>query len=377
MCTSNRPITTVIRDVATIDLLEGPVMQRRRLPIMSWLLVVVMPAATLPMHGAQPTIAVVPLAEAATGWISTLDADQRARALRSFGEATRIDWHFVPKPERKGVQLRDMTPAQEAAALALLRATVSHGGYEKSVAIMSLDEILRRLEGNRAKNIRDPKRYFFTVFGTPSDTGTWGLSIEGHHLSLNVTVRDGVVVDSTPQFMGANPAEVRTTFAGLPEAGHRVLRDEEALAFDLVRSLDAAQRSTAVIAAEAPREIRAAGEPQPSTEPPAGIAHADLEPGQRDVLRALVETYAGVMPEDVADERMRLIETAPGGWDAVRFAWLGALEPGIGHAYRVTGPTFLIEFVNVQPDAEGNPANHIHCVWRDRTGDFDLPARSP
>jgi hypothetical protein len=132
-----------------------------------------------------------------------------------------------------------------------------------------------------------------------------------------------------------------------------------------------------VIAVEAPREIRAAGEPQPSTEPPAGIAHADLEPGQRDVLRALVETYAGVMPDDVAEERMRLIETAPSGWDAVRFAWLGALEPGIGHAYRVTGPTFLIEFVNVQPDAEGNPANHIHCVWRDRTGDFDLPARSP
>jgi len=338
---------------------------------------VVVLASALRTRGAQPVITAVPLVEAAAGWISTLDTDQQARALRPFGEATRIDWHFVPKPQRKGVQLRDMTPAQEAAALALLRATVSHGGYEKSVAIMSLDEILRRLEGSRAKNIRDPKRYFFTVFGTPADTGTWGLSIEGHHLSLNITVRDGVVVDSTPQFMGANPAEVRTTFAGLPEAGHRVLRDEEALAFDLVRSLDAAQRTTAVIAKEAPREIRAAGEPQPTTEPPAGITHADLEPAQRDVLHQLIKTYAGVMPDDVAAERMRLIETAPGGWDAVRFAWLGPLEPGIGHAYRIEGPSFVVEFVNVQPDAEGNPANHIHCVWRDRTGDFDLPARSP
>jgi hypothetical protein len=352
-------------------------MQDSRQRIVACLLVLATAAVALTTRAAMQATTVLPLVDAAAGWIDTLDAGQRARGVRGFGDASRTDWHFVPKPERKGVQLRDMTAAQEAAALALLRATVSHGGYEKSVAIMSLDEILRRLEGNRAKNIRDPKRYFFTVFGTPSDTGTWGLSIEGHHLSLNVTVRDGVVVDSTPQFMGANPAEVRTTFASLPEAGHRVLGDEEALAFDLVRSLDAAQRTTAVIAAEAPREIRAAGEPQPSTEPPAGIAHADLEPGQRDVLRALIETYAGVMPDDVADERMRLVETAPGGWDAVRFAWLGALEPGIGHAYRVTGPTFLIEFVNVQPDAEGNPANHIHCVWRDRTGDFDLPARSP
>jgi len=34
----------------------------------------------------------------------------------------------------------------------------------------------------------------------------------------------------------------------------------------------------------------------------------------------------------------------------------------VGHAYRVEGTTFSIEFVNVSPDAEGNPANHIHCV---------------
>jgi hypothetical protein len=79
------------------------------------------------------------------------------------------------------------------------------------------------------------------------------------------------------------------------------------------------------------------------------------------------------MTAEVAAERLRLIAAAPGGWDDVRFAWAGAIEPGVGHAYRVEGPTFLIEFVNVQPDAEGTPANHIHCVWRDKTGDFDLP----
>ena len=60
-------------------------------------------------------------------------------------------------------------------------------------------------------------------------------------------------------------------------------------------------------------------------------------------------------------------ESAPGesahqGWDDVHFAWSGSLMPGVGHAYRVEGTTFSIEFANVQPDAEGNPANHIHCV---------------
>lgn len=314
------------------------------------------------------------LTRSAAAWIDSLNADQKARGLRPFTEATRTDWHFVPKASRKGVQLRDMTPAQEQAALALLRSALSQAGYEKSLLIMSLEEILRRLEGDRAKNVRDPKRYFFTIFGTPSDTGTWGLSVEGHHLSFNVTVRDGAVVDSTPQFMGANPAEVKTTFAGLPEAGHRVLRDEETLAFELVKSLDATQQATAVTT-EPPKEIRAAGEPQPTQEPATGIAWRQLTSDQQGMLRRLVDAYCNWMTADVAAERIRLIETAPGGWDDVRFAWAGALEPGIGHAYRVEGPTFLIEFVNVQPDAEGTPANHIHCVWRDKTGDFDLPAK--
>lgn len=312
------------------------------------------------------------LSQAATAWIDTLDADQKSRGLRPFGEATRTDWHFVPKASRKGVQLRDMTPAQEQAALALLRSALSQAGYDKSLLIMSLEEILRRLEGERAKNIRDPKRYFFTIFGTPADSGTWGLSVEGHHLSFNFSIRDGAVVDSTPQFMGANPAEVKASFTGLPEPGQRVLRDEEMLAFELVRSLTTAQRAEAVTA-EAPKEIRAAGEPQPPQEPATGIRWGDLTAEQQTVLRRLVDAYCSWMPAEVAAERVRLIEAAPEGWEAVRFAWLGSIEPGIGHAYRVTGPTFLIEFVNVQPDAEGNPANHIHCVWRDATGDFDLP----
>lgn len=343
--------------------------------LLACFVVVVGVAASLGARAALQATAVVPLEEAATRWIAMLDDAQKARGLRPFADASRTDWHFVPKPERKGVQLRDMTPVQEQAALQLLGAALSEVGYDKARTIMSLDEILRRLEGSRAKNVRDPKRYFFTVFGTPAETGTWGLSIEGHHLSFNVTVRDGVVVDSTPQFLGANPAAVKTSFPGLPEPGERVLGAEESLAFDLVRSLDAAQRTQAVIAAEAPREIRAAGKPQPALDPPAGVSHADLTPAQRELLHRLVETYAEVMPAEVAAERLRLIETAAGGWDAVRFAWLGPLEPGIGHGYRIEGPSFVVEFVNNQPDAEGHPANHIHCIWRDTTGDFDLPVR--
>ena len=177
-----------------------------------------------------------------------------------------------------------------------------------------------------------------------------------------------------PQFLGANPAVVRSGLPALPLAGQRILRDEETLAFELVQSLAAAQRIKAVIAAEAPKDIRAAGTTQPPPEAPVGIRYGELSAQQQQVLRRLIDVYCGAMVPEVAAERLNLAEEAPGGWDAVAFAWAGATEPGIGHSYRVEGPTFSIEFCNVQPDAEGNPANHIHCVWRDRTGDFDLSA---
>ena len=74
------------------------------------------------------------------------------------------------------------------------------------------------------------------------------------------------------------------------------------------------------------------------------------------------------LPEDVGAERMQAIVDA--GPENVRFAWAGAMKPGVGHYYRIQGPSFLIEFVNTQPDPAGNPANHIHCVWRDMRGDF-------
>jgi hypothetical protein len=329
-------------------------------------------AATRAAPVAVPLAA--PLVTAASAWIEALVPEQRARALKPLDDQRRTDWHFIPKFERKGLSLRDMNPAQQKLAMEVLRAAVSQSGYDKSLVIMQLDEILRIIEAEKAKNIRDPQRYFFAIFGTPADKGGWALSVEGHHLSLNMVVRDGRIVDSTPQFMGANPAVVKTTFAGLPATGVRVLRDEEELGFELVRSLDATQRGKAIVAAEAPKDIRAAGEVQSPKEPAVGIVHAELGAAQQALLRRLVDVYCGSMTADVTAERLELIEMAPGGWDAVRFAWQGSLEPGVGHGYRVEGPTFVIEFVNVQPDAEGNPANHIHCVWRDKTGDFDLPA---
>ena len=72
------------------------------------------------------------------------------------------------------------------------------------------------------------------------------------------------------------------------------------------------------------------------------------------------------MPADVRAQREAKIEA--GGFAKIRLGWWGSLERNERHAYRIQGPTFLIEYNNTQ-----NNANHLHTVWRNADGDFDLP----
>jgi hypothetical protein len=311
---------------------------------------------------------------AAEKFVGTLSAEQRKTALMNYDDPARLDWHFIPKGHRKGLQIKEMSAEQRKAAHALLSAALSQAGYQKATTIMELEAILHELEkAKQGGNIRDTERYYFTLFGQPTLEGKWGLSVEGHHLSLNFVVAEGRVVSSTPAFFGANPAEVRSSVGVGPKPGTRVLKAEEQLAFDLVNSLDAAQRKTALIAEKAPADIRGPAGPQPPGDAPEGLVASKFTDAQKKTLRALLEAYCANMPKEVADRRLEGVEK--GGLDAIHFAWAGATKPGVGHYYRVQGPSFLIEFVNVQPDAAGNPANHIHSVWRDMAGDFALPRK--
>src|SRR5205823_33601 len=204
--------------------------------------------------------------------------------------------------------------------------------------------------------------YYLTIFGSPRDRGKWGWRVEGHHLSLNFALEDGNIIAATPAFFGANPAEVRQG----SRQGLRTLADREDRALRLLQALDENRQKAAQFAPEAPRDIRAANTPQPPTDPAVGIASGDMSGDQRGMLRALIESYAVDMPEEVAKAWLEEIRRA--GPEGIRFAWAGPADRSQPHAYRVQGPTFLIEFNNTQ-----NGANHIHSVWRNMLGDFGVP----
>ncbi|HEY1065698.1 MAG TPA: DUF3500 domain-containing protein [Pirellulales bacterium] len=322
---------------------------------------------------AQSSVAAA-MGEAAQRLLASLSDEEKAVATMKFDDPKRLDWHNIPKPERKGLQFKAMSPAQKKLCLALIESALSPAGYEKAQRIMSLENNLREGEkGLPNGQLRDPERYFLTIFGEPAQTGSWGWSFEGHHFSLNFTVRDGQVISATPSFWGACPATVRVYVEGGPEQGVRTLGEEEQIGLDLVASLDEIQRREVVIADKAPAEYRAAGQPQPPHSAPEGVPASKMTDAQKKLLWTLLETYTGhLAPELAAAE---LTEVKEAGLNRIYFGWAGAQKAGEPHYFRIQGPTFVLELINVQADPAGNIANHIHSVWRSLKGDFGVAAK--
>lgn len=302
------------------------------------------------------------IAEAAQRFLGTLRPDQRQAATFPFQSEERLNWHFIPK-ERKGLPLKQMDATQSAAALELLRTSLSAQGYEKTATIRELEKVLFQMENGNAG--RDPGRYFFTVFGEPSTSGNWGWRYEGHHCALNWTVVGRKAIASSPQFFGSNPGEVRVEVPGAPAKGTRVLGAEEDMGRKLVNALNTEQRSVCVLNEKAPSDIITGASRQAAIQEDTGIAYDKLNAEQRGMLLSLIRVYTNSQAKELADKRLSALRKA--GLAKVKFAWMGSTEPGQGHYYRVQGPTFLIEYDNTQ-----NNANHVHSVWRDFKGDFGM-----
>ena len=358
------------------------------------------------------------MAEAAQAWLERLDDAQRPTAqwagpVDDVGEADRRRWFYTPT-DHGGLAMDRQRPAQQRAAMTLVAAGLSLAGYVTVATIMGLENVLDRVEGFAARfdreRGRDPGLYYLRVFGTPGDAGAWGYRFGGHHVSLNNLVVDGELVATTPCFMGADPA-VSPLLGG---AMNRPLARAEDLARELVRSLSPQLGQRAVLLPKAPSDLVTANRsavsegdrviplagiwrderfPDPAEQDklqkasdaiddaagytdadhqviaysavPRGVPGSELDSGQRDLLRSLLGTYFGRVPDSVSP--MAAYDDA--ALNAVFLAWAGPLEPGAPHYYRLQGPRLLIEWDNTQRNA-----NHAHSVWRDPEADFGLDA---
>ena len=356
------------------------------------------------------------MATAANAFVSSLTAEQRAKAVHPVGSPEWTRWNFIPASmfPRNGISFKEMNQSQRQRAHDLMKAGLSQTGYMTAASVMQLENVLREMEGpsatagapapaagaaaappatggdqaagtgvrseggqaaggrggrgggrgggdGAAPVIRDPELYYLTVFGDPTAKGAWGWRLEGHHVSLRFAIDNGrMLVSSTPQFLGSNPAEVPYGYG--PHTGLRVLAAQEDAARALVMALDSKQQAIAIVAPK-PRGFASGTTVKFDPQTPIGLGASQMSSKHRDMLMKLIDSYASIMPPDIAAERMARMKAA--GLDKIMFAWSGAIEKGQQYQYQVQGPTFLIEHNNTQ-----NNGNHIHAVWRDFNGDF-------
>lgn len=297
----------------------------------------------------------------ANKFLETLSARQKAKTQFSFDEHERYNWHYIPK-NRKGISLSDLNEDQRKAAMNLLRTALSDNGYNKTIAIIQLEAVLKEAEGRPSNDdYRDPGKYYFSIFGNPAADSIWGWRLEGHHVSFNFSTKNNRLVSGTPGFLGANPAIVLSG----PEKGKQILKDEAELGFTLLHSLDTKQMEKAIINAEAPGDIITGASRKAMISDPRGILYSELNDAQQKIFLQLLSIYIHRYTPSFAMDMMHEIEDA--GLTNLRFAWAGAKQPGPGnpHYYRIQGPTIIIEFDNTQ-----NNANHVHTVVRNLKNDF-------
>jgi Protein of unknown function (DUF3500) len=290
---------------------------------------------------------------AALALLAALDDQQHKLAAQPFADDAARRWLEYRPRHRPGACLASMSVTARKAAHRLLATGLSDHAYAQAMTIVALEEVLDRREGwRRGRHSGD---YWVSVFGDPADDPPWSWRFEGHHLSVTMTVADDQI-SPAPVFLGANPACV--SYAGRPVS--RPLAPEEDLARALLDAMGPAGRAVAVVAGQAPGDIRTGTSPRAREGiEPLGVAVTGLGPGPRAALGELVALYLDRLPAELAAREADRLAGAE-----LHFAWEGPVTPGRRHYYRVQGPDLLIEYDTT------DDGNHAHTVLRRPRSDF-------
>lgn len=319
------------------------------------------------------------IVSAANAFVATLDDKQRQKVVHAFDdEEQRKRWSnfptgFVP---RGGINLSEMTPAQRSAAMALVASALSQRGLEKTQQIMEGDEVLKAGEGNRPPRggggpppgrggggqMFGKDLYYISILGTPSEKNQWMLQFGGHHLALNITIMGdrGIL---TPTLTAAQPALFTLNGKTI-----RPLGGESDKALALLNALDENQRKQAILNYRVSDLVLGPGQDGKMIQPE-GFKASGMNAAQRAMLIDLIAEWAGIVHDSAAAIRMAELKA---DLNETWFAWSGPTTApsasGIVAYYRIQGPHLVIEYSPQQMG--GDPAMHIHTMYRDPTNDY-------
>jgi len=344
--------------------------------------------------------------QSANKFLSTLSDAERSKVVYDFNDSKqRARWSnfptgFVP---RGGMSLKQMSAAQKTAALDLMKIVLSSRGYEKVNEIRMADDDFKANGSKRgprgggpppgggqppndhggpppngqggtppngglgggpphldSDNMFGSDLYYISFIGKPSTTAPWMLQFGGHHLALNITIigSKGIM---TPSLTGAQPAMFKVDGKTIRPLGPE---SDEALA--LLQSLDARQRSQAVLNYKVADLVLGPGQDGKQISPE-GLKVSTMTDKQKAMLLQLISEWAGIMNDAMASTRMAQLKSE---LNDTWFAWSGPTDSQLGTNitayYRIQGPHLVIEYA---PQSD-EPGNHVHTIYRDPTNDY-------
>jgi hypothetical protein len=305
---------------------------------------------------------------AGNAFLTSLDEGQRQKVLFDFNDAAqRVKWSNLPTTmvPRAGLKMGDLSGPQKKAAMDLLAAALSKRGYEKVLAIVEGDEVLKTSSpGRGGAPMFGRDLFYISILGKPSLKDPWMLQFGGHHLALNVTMAgsEGIL---TPSLTAAQPAKYT-----LDGKTVRPLGAENDKAFALINALDEGQRKQAILNYKVADLVLGPGQ-DGKTIQPEGLKCSALNASQQAMLWDLVGEWSGIVNDEAAAARMKELKSNRAStW----FAWSGPTTNGSPAYYRIQGPTLVIEYAP-QP-LGGDPTMHIHTIYRDPTNDYGKKSAS-
>lgn len=336
---------------------------------------------------------------AADAFLATLSDDQKTEVLLTLTEENSTAWSNLPCGSncRVGIQLSDLDDEQIAAALAVVKmASGDYGddGFDELTQVMMADDILgvaqasgegggpgapsdggtppagmARPEGGLAPPGNgggmggySSTTYFIAFLGTPGVDATWQLQFGGHHLALLKTFKGNLEVGDTPAFIGVEP-KVWTD-------GDRIygpLEDDRAVMAAMLAGLDETQLARAKLDTVFSDVILGPGADGQFPATKAGLAVAELDDGQKQLVLAAIgewvrDTAASTAETVKADYEVGLDETY------IAYSGDSSLSNHADYV-RIDGPRVWIEFVCQDGVVYGSEI-HYHTIWRDHETDY-------
>ncbi len=314
--------------------------------------------------------------DAARTLLGLLDPADRAAAVAAVDAPQWRLWtNAIPTwTPTVGVLLESLRLDQRAAALELLRGSLSPAGYAEVRAAMKLNAALGELIDDFDDTLTE-FMYQLTIFGEPDPGRPWGWQLMGHHLDLHCLMIEGQMV-LAPVFIGAEPTEGTGRYTGV-----RLFAEHQRTALNLRASLSARQEASAVLGyslrhVDLPAELRnrhigrqRAGAGQDNAVIAyEGITADRLSTGQNELLDRILSLYVQRMPEAPGVAKWQQISEHR---DELRFAWRGGSRDGEPFYYRIHSPVLLIEFdhhAGAFLNNEDPQPFHVHTIVREPNG---------